>query len=80
MLRRELGVEPAGSTVELYRQLCGDSLPENPRHLAGSATPQSDAGNLSDVLQRLQDVHNLLSTALHQVQQDIETVEQLIHR
>ena len=80
MLRRELGVEPAGSTVELYRQLCGDSLPENPAPSRRQRGAESDAGNLSDVLQRLQDVHNLLSTALHQVQQDIETVEQLIHR
>jgi DNA-binding SARP family transcriptional activator len=64
-LQKELGVEPSSSTRVLYDQLCADRLQE---HAVGAALPALNpplAGDISqavaDVLERLQQIHNLLS-------------------
>jgi DNA-binding SARP family transcriptional activator len=79
-LREELDVRPATSTMLLYEQIRADRL------ASGAAPPRLDTGKkaspslLSQARDRLQTFHASLIEMQHQVQQDIQIVDQILGR
>lgn len=80
MLRRELGVEPAKSTLSLYEQIRRDQVGPQNNGAASLAPTASDQAELNDVLQQLGHLETTLRQTLQEVQRNIACVEKLIHR
>ncbi|MFN3983091.1 MAG: BTAD domain-containing putative transcriptional regulator [Caldilinea sp.] len=81
MLHRDLGVEPAKSTLLLYEQIRSDQfgapdVDDSPHSL----NVESESSDLSDILAHLSHLQSTLIQTLQQVQRDIERVEVLIQR
>jgi DNA-binding SARP family transcriptional activator len=79
-LHDELGVRPAKLTVDLYEQIRRDTFtsPQTPANQSQSV-PEPSA-TLPDAVQRLKELHNLLTEIQRQVQQEIKTVELVFNR
>lgn len=74
VLRRELDVEPAQSTTDLYERIRSDLLPA-PLPRAGQSV---DIAELQSVLANLAHLQSSLQQTMLQVQDSIERVEQLV--
>jgi DNA-binding SARP family transcriptional activator len=81
-LHEELGVRPAKLTVELYEQIRRDNLtgPLTPAAQAQSVYAPEVETSLPDAVQRLKELHLLLTEIQRQVQQEIKTVELVFNR
>jgi predicted ATP-grasp superfamily ATP-dependent carboligase len=79
-LHEELGVRPAGRTVELYEQIRRDNF-NSPLLSTSQAQPLPEAAaTLPDVINRLRELQILLTEIQRQVQQEIKTVELVFNR
>ena len=80
MLRRELDIEPAQSTLHLYKQIRSDQYDP----LSNGASPAMhtavDLDELLDTLAHLSQVQATLVQSIQQVQREIGRVETLVHR
>ncbi len=74
MLREELGVEPAASSLALYEQIRADRLDDVP--IPGPSATVSNASNLPPPLQRLKQIQSNLDAVQRQVQLEIQAIEQ----
>lgn len=75
-LREELGVEPAGQTVGLHRQICdGASEPESLSIARASVEQEPVASSLQGILGRLQQLQTILGDVQRQVAREIKVVE-----
>jgi DNA-binding transcriptional activator of the SARP family len=75
-LREELGVEPAERTNQLYEQIRLDTFkpPEYSQERSVSTTSIRANPGLKDVLNRLEEVSEMLSRLEHRIQEEIITV------
>jgi DNA-binding SARP family transcriptional activator len=80
MLHRDLGVEPAKSTLLLYEQIRSDQFGAPDSDDFPSLNAEGELGELSDILAHLGHLQATLVQTLQQVQRDIERVEVLIQR
>ncbi|GIK74842.1 MAG: hypothetical protein BroJett021_38300 [Chloroflexota bacterium] len=81
MLNRDLGVEPAKSTLLLYEQIRSDQFgASDVEDLPSPLHVESESSDLSDILVHLGHLQATLRRTLQQVQRDIERVEVLIQR
>jgi DNA-binding SARP family transcriptional activator len=86
-LAEELDVKPAAKTRRLYEQVRADRL-EDPRLTVLPATSTSDEGSansssrspLPELLNRLCNLEGILADAHERVQQNIQVVENFLHR
>jgi DNA-binding SARP family transcriptional activator len=79
-LDEELGVKPAKRTVALYEQIRKDqfSAPA-PIPYEVSVAPKAAASPLSEVLEHLKHLREILTDVQRQVHQDIQTVETILN-
>jgi DNA-binding SARP family transcriptional activator len=79
-LQEELGVTPAQQTVALYKQIRADQLESQ---VAALAQPKlaldMTAAPLTEVLDRLQQFHDILPGLQRQLQQGIQAIEMIIN-
>lgn len=80
MLDRDLGVEPAKSTLLLYEQIRSDQFSAPDSNDFSSLNAEDESSELSDILAHLGHLQATLVQTLQQVQRDIERVEVLIQR
>jgi DNA-binding SARP family transcriptional activator len=79
-LHDELGVRPAKLTVDLYEQIRRDTF-TGPQTPAGqSQSVHESSSTLPDAVQRLKELHHLLTEIQRQVQQEIKSVELVFNR
>jgi DNA-binding SARP family transcriptional activator len=77
ILKDELNVDPALKTITLYQNIQADSL-GNPAAQKILQPPLKPANSLSDVLQRLFQLNQLLAASQRQVEQDIQAVQTML--
>lgn len=77
-LREELDVEPARRTTELYEQIRADQPLASNVPLSDASALNSTDSPVLHILQRLIEMRELLNDAHDRVQQDIQSVEQLL--
>jgi DNA-binding SARP family transcriptional activator len=77
-LEEELGVKPDKSTTLLYEQIRADHLGTNPAR-AEALPPDAKTDVLSTVLGNLKHLSFILNDIKHQLTQEIQTVEKILH-
>lgn len=80
MLRRELDIEPAKSTLLLYQQIRSDQVDAQSNGVPSVQRTAVDLDELSDILAHLGQIQATLVQTLQLVQSDIERVEVLVRR
>jgi DNA-binding SARP family transcriptional activator len=80
MLRRELDIEPANSTLLLYQQICSDQGDAPAPVVAPGAQAVVDLNELRDILLHLGQVQATLVQSIQQVQREIGRIETLVHQ
>jgi DNA-binding SARP family transcriptional activator len=80
MLRRELDIEPANSTLLLYQQICSDQGDVPAHVVAPGAQAAVDLNELRDILLHLGQVQATLVQSIQQVQREIGRIETLVHQ
>ena len=78
LLKKELGVGPTRSTLEMYEQIRRDQLAPSP--LSPSQAPPPAAPPEPSLFSRLEQLHTALIQVQQQIQQEINRVEQLLCR
>ncbi|MCA9948035.1 MAG: hypothetical protein KDE48_00170 [Anaerolineales bacterium] len=80
ILEKELGVQPARSTTELYHQIQADQLtPSNLQMFTQHTEPQTAVLPFNDSIILLQKLQQELSLVQQEIQQGIKTAEILLH-
>jgi len=77
-LKEELSVDPAKRTIVLHEQIRADQL-ENPSLalIKADSTPATTVASVPKILDRLQQLHGLLTHAQRQVEEDMQVLARL---
>lgn len=78
-LRDDLCLEPAESTLLLYRQICDNQLEDTDPPLARADSSALTQGTLHEAIERLQHIQQTLSEFQCRVQQEILTIRRFLH-